>query len=220
MAMIDYGALLRVDGVLVNKDKDLFMDVPDYVCESAEYNDEQLEIAGQYFVYAGDEHFFIAFYKTFVTIVSDKKVLKILNPIAQSETFFFKDYPTIKVSHLDKNWYSEKFKIQPWREFVRETWENATGNEKLNQLARGKEHYISYMRWVKRLARINKLKTGWKQQTRRYLAEWDYKGKHYEVIFGYGIDPCSDEKFRISIANTYGYTPIEKAVIDGWFKEF
>lgn len=41
MAMMDYGALLRIDGVFVNKDKALCIDVPDFVCESAEYNDEQ-----------------------------------------------------------------------------------------------------------------------------------------------------------------------------------
>ena len=50
----------------------------------------------------------------------------------------------------------------------------------------------------------------------RFIAEWDYNGHHYEVIFGYGID--NDEEVWNKIKNdSYGFRQDEIAIIDSWF---
>ena len=47
------------------------------------------------------------------------------------------------------------------------------------------------------------------------MAEWDYKGKHYEVIFGYGID--ADKEVWDDTKHRYDFSDVERKVIDEWF---
>ena len=71
MSAIDYGALLRVNGKFINKNDDLFSYCSDtgYVCDKATYYSDyekkeiEIDIMGNYYVYAGDENFLLCFYK-------------------------------------------------------------------------------------------------------------------------------------------------------------
>jgi hypothetical protein len=45
----------------------------------------------------------------------------------------------------------------------------------------------------------------------------DYNGHHYEVIFGYGVEP--NERVWNDIKNeSYGFRPDEVKLIDNWFE--
>ena len=109
MSFIDWGAILRVDGKFINKNKDLFMNCSDtgYICEKAEYPDGTVrDISGNYFVYAGDENFLIVFYKGIFHVIHNNKInYSDWNISFNSETFYFEGLPTLKVEHLDKNIY-------------------------------------------------------------------------------------------------------------------
>ena len=58
MASVDYGAILRKNGIFVNKDKGLFMNMKEAVGYSLEKiergNEDTIQIEGDFFVYAGD----------------------------------------------------------------------------------------------------------------------------------------------------------------------
>lgn len=86
MAMIDYGAILRVDGKIVNLDQ-MFMDCADtrYICQQAydEKHKQTIDIQHNYFVYAGDANFLLVFYN--LTGTTPKFQLRRCQP-AYSET--------------------------------------------------------------------------------------------------------------------------------------
>lgn len=219
MAMIDYGALLRVDGKFINKNKDMFMDSSDtgYVCEKASYsNEDEYDINGNYFVYAGDKNFLIVFYKGIFKVISNEIIiLSKWNVAFNSETFFFDGLPNLKVSRLSKYYEYEKYESWgAWQDFVRENWYGATGNEKLSELQGGTKAYKRYRKHLKVVERSK----GYKTRPYRFIAEWDYNGHHYEVIFGYGID--NDEEVWNRIKNdSYGFRQDEIEIIDSWFNE-
>lgn len=75
MAFIDYGALLKVNGEFINKNRDIFMNKSDtgYICEKAK--DDQGDwhsVQGNYFVYAGDE---VVYYNQYSNMQYEKCVL-------------------------------------------------------------------------------------------------------------------------------------------------
>lgn len=221
MAMIDYGALLRVDGKLINKNQDMFMDASDtgYVAKNIlDIDSEVRDINGDYFVVAGDEHFCIAFYKGLYKVISDKKVIYTNwdMPFA-SETRFFPNLPTLKVSRLSTYYEVEKMEsMGTWRDYVKENWVGATGNETLSELFNGTERYKRFKKCLKRVYRVNSHGGLYKSRPYRFLAEWDYNGHHYEVIFGYGID--NDKTVWNEIKNAaYSFRPEEIKLIDSWF---
>lgn len=224
MAIIDFGAILRVDGKFINKNKDLFMNCSDtgYVCKQAEYPDGTVrDIDGNYFVYAGDENFLIVFYKGIFHVIHNNKIIYSgYNIHSNSETFYFEGLPTLKVEHLDKNIYFEPVETEgTWEEYVRENWKNATGKEKLSELECGGKRYKWFMKNTKRIARQRKNHSRWyKYKTDRWLATWEYNGRKYEVIFGRGVDP--NEKVWNDIKyDSFGFTHVEREIIDEWFKE-
>ena len=78
MAMIDYGAILRVDGKIVNLDQ-MFMDCADtgYICQQA-YDEKQkqiIDIQYNYFAYAGDANFLLVFYKECFNVIHQNKII-------------------------------------------------------------------------------------------------------------------------------------------------
>lgn len=78
MAMIDYGAVLKVNGTIVNSNE-MFMETSDtgYMIDVAVDKDGyDYDIDGNYFVSAGDEDLMICFYKTTALIISNKTVIK------------------------------------------------------------------------------------------------------------------------------------------------
>lgn len=218
MAMIDYGALLRVDGNFINKDKDMFMEASDtgYICEKATYpSGNEYDINGNYFVYAGDKNFLVVFYKGSFKVISNEKILLSKWDVPfNSETFFFDGLPNLKVSRLSKYYEYEKLESWgTWQDFVREYWWGATGNEKPSELEGGTRAYKRYKKNLKRVARSK----GYKTRPYRFIAEWDYNGHHYEVIFGYGIENV--ESVWNDIKDVYDFRQDEIEIIDGWFNE-
>lgn len=223
MAMMDYGALLKVNGKFINKNKGLFMESSDtgYVCDKAVDKDgQEYDIDGDYFVYAGDEHFMIVFYKGMYKVISNGKIIySAWNMPFNSETHFFNNLPSVKVSHLSKEFEIKKLKsIGTWEDYVRTNWFNATGKEKLSKLKDGLKYYKRFMKRAKKVAYINKHGGSDKTRPYRFIAEWNYNGHHYEVIFGYGIDPDEETWNRIK-NETYGFRNEEIELIDSWFNE-
>lgn len=216
MACIDYGALLRKNGKLLNKDSDLFAKMSDtgYICDKAEdENGDIINIDGNYFVYAGDSKFFIVFYKGLYRVISNEKILYTgWNMPFNSETYYFDGLPSLKVSRLSKYYEIEHYKsLGTWKEFVKRNWIGTTGNEKLSELQNGHKKYKRFFRNLKKRSRDKGVRT----RPYRFIAEWDYKGNHYEVIFGYGID--NNQKIWNEIKNIYGFREDEIKIIDEWF---
>lgn len=226
MAMVDYGALLRItdkDGnvAFVNKNVGLFNEdnIPSWLCEYVyDGKGDSRLIKGNYFIYAGDPEFFLAFYKGGVAVVSGNKLIDYIwaTPF-NAETRIYDGYPTIHVERLHKECIWEKFETWgTWEEYVRERWVGATGKEKLSELTDGYKMYKHYRKYAKRIGRENKRGGRFKYRPYRFLATWDYKGNHYEVIYGYGIEPV--EKVWDEIKHEgYGFQEDERALIDSWF---
>ena len=206
MACVDYGALLKVDGVFLNKNKDLFDETSDtgYIPEKALYNGEYLDIKGNFFVYAGDEELLLAFYKKQIAIISHEKILSILwnHPFISEEIQIGNS--KVKISRLEPQ-------LQDW------DWK--TDHDPVYYyLAKGKRkrRLLHILRCRARNNKDNRYrKSIYKCDTQRYVAEWEHAGKKYEVIFGYGIDP--DEEVYNNIKNDYRYTKKEMKILDRWF---
>ena len=179
MAMIDYGAILRVDGKFINKNKGMFMETSDTGYkppEEAIYTryDEVIKIKNNYFVYAGDENFLVCFYKTVIVIVSNGKVIVggWSFPFKE-ETFFIDSLPSVKISHLDKQKYPDDSYILD--DFDKGIIESDRRNNKKKQIC-------IWHKIIKRLKRWHKNKSNY-YYSNRYIATWDYNGHHYECIY-------------------------------------
>ena len=229
IAFIDYGALLKVNGKFINKNGDLFMDCSDtgYICDKATYFDEyqnketEIYIAGDYYVYAGDKNFMLCFYKGLMRVISNnKQICSRWNIPFASETIYLDGFPSIHVQHLDKNIYTIPVEsLGTWKDFVKQYWIGATGDEKLSDLEYGYKRFKQFRKAAKKRARYRRSPKRYdRYRTGRWLATWEYNGNHYEVIFGYGIDP--DEKIweRIKFDDDgYEFTDVERNIIDSWF---
>lgn len=213
MAMIDYGAILRVDGKFINKNKGMFMETSDTGYkppEEAIYTryDEVIKIKNNYFVYAGDENFLVCFYKTVIVIVSNGKVIVggWSFPFKE-ETFFIDNLPSVKISHLDKQKYPDDSYILD--DFDKGIIESDRRNNKKKQIR-------MWHKIIKRLKRWHKNKSNY-YYSNRYIATWDYNGHHYECIYGYGIDPNEDCWNEIK-NRSYDFSDTERQIIDSWFR--
>lgn len=155
MATVDYGALLRVNGKFINYNKDLFSEIiypKGDIPERAQYGKSQERpVKGNYFVYAGDTTFMLAFYKRMFDVISDGKMIKSVWGIPfLSETFVINGI-LITVSHLDKTHIVEsKAPTEPWNEYVKNNWQGTTGKEHLWELENGAFYYRKYIRLAKR----------------------------------------------------------------------
>lgn len=222
MSMIDYGALLRVNGKLVNKNCNLFMESSNtgYSLEKARYADvsiydKDVDIRGNFYVYAGDENLLLAFYKGYFYVISNGEILKVVSNVPFiSETFYIGEVK-VKVSHLDPDIQVKEDDIGTWKEYVKENWVDATGEEKLCELYNGLREYKLFCKRSKRKAFGQ---SAYKYRTARWLVEWEHAGDKYEVIFGYGVDPNEDVWNDIK-NELYEFTKREIEVIDRWFSE-
>ena len=102
MAILEYGALLKINGKFINKNMDLFMDCSDtgYICEKATYYDKNIKkdrevfIDGMFYVYAGDENFMLCFSKAGFSVISHNKIIgSVVFSQFLSETFYFDGLP-------------------------------------------------------------------------------------------------------------------------------
>ena len=207
LALIDYGSLLRVNGKFINKNCDLFMHSSDtgYVCEQATCsNGEQINIDGNFYVYAGDENFMLCFYKQQFCVISHNKILRYeYNLPFLSETFYFDNLPDVRIDQLDRELRTNYY-CSPWDEHDKQfiLWQYGYKNG-----------YLKILRHVNQCKKIRK-----KNYSGRYLATWNYNGNKYEVIFGYGIDPDEEVWNRIKF-DGYEFTDVEREIIDRWFSE-
>lgn len=209
IAFVNYGAILRVNGKFINKNDDLFMKSSDtgYVCDQATYFDNEskemkpVDIMGNYYVYTGDKNFMLCFYKSYFYVISNNKIIySCWFSRFISETIYIDGFPTIKVEHLDKelrNEYSDQ--LDDWdRKWYYDYYGARKGQLKINRALK------KYKKVV------------YKIRSSRWLATWDYNGNHYEVIFGYGIDPVEDVWNRIKF-DSYDFSEVERQIIDNWF---
>lgn len=209
MAMMDYGALLRVDGNFINKSKGLFMNMID-MCGfnlEAAYDDKRnapINISGSFFVYAGEPDLLLCFYKCTYYVIVKGRIVKSWYSTGwdfDKETFFVNDTEFI-FEVIDKE-IKKDFYDRDFNEWDRERYVNCYG-KKFGQ--------VKINRRFKRNSRNYDLYKG----SGKYLMTWNYNGKKYEVIFGYGIDP-SEEIFNDMKVGSYGYTKNELDYIKTWF---
>lgn len=213
MAMIDYGAILRVDGKIVNHE--MFMEVSDTGYKPPEkvwypkYNDYD-SVAGEYFVYAGDEDFLVCFYKSELFAVSKGEVVfsrwgNYFNSITE-ETFFLNNLPTITIAHLDKQMHYDDY--LDLDEYDRKMIDDDRKNNR-------KHHIRRWQRISKRIWRTRK--ESWRYDySHRFIATWEHKGRKYECIYGFGIDPNREVWDDIKY-NSYDFSDNERDIIDMWF---
>lgn len=211
MAVLDYGALLRIDGKFINKNKKLFMDKSDtgYVLEKLMFpNGEEWDVNGNYFVIAGDENFLLVFYKTIMHVISNGKVIwSFYGHKLSSETKLLEGFPDITIAHLDNKWRidTQIYEIDECdREFY-PIWYGRRGKLYLERFPKKRRYMRTHMQ-----------PHDFKYLSNRYLASWEYNGKKYEVIFGYGIEPNQD--IWNDIHEAYGFSDTEIEIIDSWFK--
>lgn len=221
MSAIDYGALLKVNGNFINKNQNLFMECSDtgYICEEAVYNNDKIRIKGNHYVYAGDKNFLLSFYKQYLVVIHNNKVIKVIKGTDfASETYCIENFPTINIEHLDKNLYADIDELKSWEETIKEDWIDTTGKEKLNELYKGKQYYKQYLKLCKQQTRKRRNPPSCcKYRTQRWKASWEYQNNSYEVIYGYGVDP--NERVWNEIKFDYNFTDIEREIINKWFKK-
>ena len=208
MAMMDYGALLRVDGNFINKNKGLFMDMKDmcgFNLETAyDETDNPINISDNFFVYAGEPDLLLCFYKCTYHIISNGKVVKSWYSSGwdfDKETFLVSNAEfTFEVvdKEIKKDFYDSDFDEWDREYYIRQYGKNF-GQTKIN-------------RRFKRKRRNYDLSKG----SNKCLMSWNYNGKKYEVVFGYGIDP-SEEVLKDMNVGSYGYTKKELDYIRTWF---
>jgi hypothetical protein len=199
MAMIDYGALLKINGNFINKNKGMFMDMQEavgFVLEVARYNENDfIDINDNFYVYAGSKDLLLCFYKTYFYVIRNGEIIKKHSGSTFNSETLFADDVHIKVKHLDNEWLVDKAE---------------TNQDYKEEMSKEK-----WLRYVKRIGEMNR-KRPIKYKTNRYIASWKHNGNKYEVIFGYGIDPneevWNDIKFK-----SYGFTDKERTIIDEWF---
>lgn len=210
MSMVDYGALLRVDGKLVNRDGDLFMDMQEavgFTLDKAQYfyngKDYEIDISDNFYVYAGKPEFLLTFYKTHFYIISNGKVIKSVSTDGRiNEYSFYINGVNITVSQLDKKWrnnYYEKF--------------DDYDKERLYYLHGKKRANMIISRQAKKSRRVS-----YRYKSCRYITKWEYDGKKYEVLYGYGIEPDFDIWNGVK-DRAYDFSDDEKKFIDSWFAE-
>lgn len=220
MAAIDYGALLKVNGEFINRNKGLFMDISNtgYIIEKAKYLDAtiydgDIDIRGNFYVYAGDRDLLLAFYKGYFLVISNGLILKSISSVPFLAERFYIGNTSINVSHLEPDLQTEQDDAEIWKEYVRNNWIDKSGDERICELVGGRREYELFLRHIKSHKRST-----YKYRTDRWIAEWEHNSNKYEVIFGSGIDP--DENVWNEIKHeSYGFTKREIEVIDGWFSE-
>lgn len=208
MAMVDYGALLRINGKLLNKNADQFMPMQKmcgFTLDKAYLeNNEYKPISGNYFVYAGDEELLLCFYKYGYVIIKNGNIMHsghMRNWVFDRETFTI-DNVTFTLSILDntiwKSYFGTDFDEDD-RLYYYEMYGKRFGQIKINR--RFKHRKRNYENC---------------KGSQKYLMNWSHNGKNYEVIFGYGIEPNKDVYDDIK-HEYFGYTAKDIEVIDSWF---
>lgn len=209
MSMIDYGALLRINGEFVNKNGDLFADMKDMcgfeleeAVEKSNGETRTVQINNNFYVYAGTPEFFLCFYKTYFLVVSNGVVIaNYFGSQINSETIYT-PFTNIKISHLDKEYRNHYY--NRFDDFDKEYLKSRYGKNKAA---------LKILRNIKHSQHI-----AYRYKSSRYLSEWEFGGNKYEVMFGYGIDPDQDVWERINADDAYSFSQVEIDQINSWFK--
>lgn len=154
MAMVDYGAITKINGVLDHDE--MFQEMQDVVGwnDKEQNNPSDKRMNGNCFRYIGDKDFTLGVYKTQVYVAINQKL----------------------VDHLWYGFYSEQ---------------NETS-----------ESFLASHHYIHRFYDYNGFKFDIKKVGNCMLhLHMDYKGKHYHILFGYGID--SDLKVWNEVKHIY-----------------
>lgn len=122
-------AILKIDGVFVNKNKGLFMDMEEavgFVVDNVTDNKGYIHlINNEYFVYAGDSHFMLCFSGSDCDVISDNKFLKWIGLKEDSikEIFYFENLPQVTIERTNKEKYVDIYGDTYYRERFIATWE-------------------------------------------------------------------------------------------------
>lgn len=211
MAAIDYGALLRVDGVFVNKNQDLFMGTfnTGYVCEYAtDKNGTEHRIDGNFYVCAGDKDFMLAFCMTHFVAISNNRILREVRLRHVGMEIMIPGYPNVKVVHIDKA-YRKSTLFSRFDDDHREHIIRIHGKRKGTKVLRkcAKRLYAAKHGHAKAYNFLSRI----------YYATWNHNGHKYEVIYGYGVDP--NEDVWNDIKYKWDFSDVEREYIDSWFDE-
>lgn len=216
MAMIDYGAIAKVDGKIINQNQ-TFMHAPEGAKETFNLHGREVP-SDDFFACCGDKDFYICFYKTVIHVVKNNVcILSDYGTPFASETFYINNNLKITTSKIDPAQtpvYME-MPASSWKEYIKENWVGATGEESIHELHYGEERFKWWNKMLKAVGR-NRKKPIYYNTCRKYFAEWDYNGHHYEVIYGYGIDSNIKVYKEVVEAGTYAYTEKEIEFINNW----
>lgn len=209
MAFMDYGALCRKDGVLINRDN-FFMDVPEgfpkkVLCGEKEVPVEELMGHG----ILGDPDFFVIFYKGSCNVAEDGKLAK-RHPFYQrflSETFFY-EKADLTVSLLDR----EKHFGETLKDVLEDVRDFEGFCKELGGIPGGKRRYLQ--RQIRALARRRRNRSFW-THSQRWKCAWEKGGHKYEAIFGFMVDPKAETWSRLR--KKADFSKEEVRIIDEWF---
>lgn len=205
MAFIDYGALLKVNDKFINKNQDLFMKQSSSgdIIGKIEIDEMTKDVEGNYFAIAGDKNFCLCFYKMHFIVIFNNTVIKTwYNEGFDGESFIINGVnisikmidPSFDLIHYDR---PDEEDIK----FIKNSFDKKYANKIL------KEKYKA----CNRIAYKEK-------HGQKFIANWEYKGNKYEVIFGYGIDP-NEKKYNEIKFDSYNYSEKEIKFIDKWFND-
>jgi hypothetical protein len=156
MAMIDYGAITKIDGVLDHDE--MFQDMKKVVGWNDNTKTSNDRMNGNCFRYIGDKDFTLGVYKTHVYVAVNQKLIDII-----------------------------------WCGFYSE---HGVNNET-------SENFMASHKYIHRFYNYNGFKFDIKKVGNCiYNLHMDYKGKHYHILYGYGIDP--DMKVWNRVKYDYG----------------
>jgi len=137
-------------------------------------------------------------------VLSDGRVLRsVWDSPFKSVTWYFPQ-ANVTVRHLDEP--------QLYREYINRVDRQAELKWFIECHGEKKGHWL-YRRWINRVKRRTVDKWVY---PRRWIATWEYDGRKYECIYGYGVD--SDEEVWRDVKMDYGFTEKEIEVISEWFE--
>lgn len=211
MAFLDYGALLKVDDIFINRNE-FFMKESNtgYIPTektSSEYGSKPIK--GNFFVFAGDRHFLIAFYKTGFAVFSEGKCIDVNfllddeeDPFPNCQLFSYENLPTVSVELIDKTWYDHYLDIG---------WESEKECIDFYGEEEGRKEYA-------RAVAISKESIGKIRRT-SFKATWEYNDHTYECLFGYALD--SSDKYYFELVkkdNPYKLSKVEIEALASFFE--
>lgn len=211
MSVSDYGAVLRVNGHVVNTDDFMKESNLGYSLEVAQYKDKEIKVKGNYFVMAGDKDLLLCFYKGDMIVIQNEVVTNVISWSPFKNETLLLDEAEIEVSHLDENLYlrDRYYNLNDMSD-----WLTQIGFTDRDRLFSRAFHCRLYRKCLRKLRKVRKKSY---TRTSRWIANWQYKGDTYECIFGVGI--TTDDSYKEPYYyETFEFTEVELAILNDWLE--